>query len=154
MEFHSNTHPKLITDRISNMYDLTKASVQNGCVHNLFQIYIRPNLSILVVIFAIAICLAWCYHNTHKEGYGRIARPTFNPNQPMEGQTSYVHYLPDDLAPRQRKPKNYPAPPNDVNDFQYTGPYYRNNRDLSDDANVEFVQANQDNLATFNEYLE
>ena len=100
----------------------------------------------------------------------RIARPTFNPNIPINQQESYVDYMPDRVPVRvngkltgninaRRLP--YDAPQDNPNNFQYSGPYYRggngsgngNHNNLSDDGYAGFVDANSQNLMEFDDLI-
>lgn len=92
----------------------------------------------------------------------RIARPTFNPSIPVSNQQSYVNYMPDQIPLllngeliNNEQSNNYNVPMNDVNRYQYTGPFYRSGENgLSDDAYKEFVEYSNNNLNDYNEILQ
>jgi len=92
----------------------------------------------------------------------RIARPVFNPSIPVSKQQSYVRYLPDEI-PVVRNGKfvdnvqelPYDAPPNNPNQFQYSGPFYNVSANgTSDDMYGGFIKLNETNLENLNDIYE
>lgn len=146
-------------------------------------IYPNLGSIILLLAILIFLYYRYRSNNEHFGGMDspkeRIARPTLNPYYPVSEQKSYVNYTPDQIPVyidgnlvnniqyedgQYDTVKLQPHPPTSDNvlasepeageQVQYAGPYYHGlSNDVSDDMNLNFVKASQENLNEFDTLL-
>ena len=101
MDFFSNTKPNLINgktlknmDKILSLAKPMPVKAVSDTLYSFYDIYISPNIFVLIMLAIFAIFLAYRYwsKNDQLEDF----RPAFNPTIPVDQQQSFVHYLPDD----------------------------------------------------------
>lgn len=146
MNFFSNSVPNLISkkslkniERMAHVSNPVKETTVGETLGYIYSTFIEPNLFVLILMFVFILFLLYKYYakELDKNDVEKF-RATFNPNQQINTQNSYVRYLPDeipqiiddklvnrnDLEPPVIPPKEYPPFVLNTNNRDvYTGTY-------------------------------